>query len=390
MTIDEIRRDTPGCLDKLFVNSAGASLVPIQVIKSVQEYLATESLLGGYYLSDHRTNEIDRFYEVAAELLNTKPRNIAFCHDATDAYTKALSSIAFNDGDVILTTDDDYVSNHLNFLALQRRVDIRVVRSNNLPNGDLDLGSFRDQILKHRPKLVSVTHIPTNSGLIQEVDEIGRTCRESGAIYLVDACQSVGQIPVDVMKIQCDFLSATGRKFLRGPRGTGLLYVGDRMLHQNSHPLFVDLHGAQWTSANSYELRDDAGRFEYWEKPYALMFGLSEAISYALKVGLDRIEQINADLMSHFRELLLDQKDVQLFDLGSKKAAILTFRKNGKSLNETTTFLDAHKVFYSVARRDNALIDFDKKGIDWAIRLSPHYFNTKEELERVADIIRQL
>lgn len=390
MNIDKIRRDTPGCADKLFVNSAGASLVPRPVFDAVSGYLQEEQKVGGYFLADQRLEDIRLFYHHAAELLHCAPGNIAFCHDATDAFTKALSAISFQKGDIILTTDDDYVSNHLNFIGLRDRLGITLVKGRNNANGDLDVAHFSELIAKHRPTLVSVTHIPTNSGLIQDVQAVGKICREYDCTYIVDACQSVGQIPVNVSEIQCDYLSATGRKFIRGPRGTGLLYVSDRMLDKGQHPLLVDLHGATWEEEFEYTLRQDAGRFEYWEKPYALQIGLSEALKYILEIGINEIASYNQQIMKRLRKNLSGIKGVHTYDRGSELASILTFRKEGMSQQSIKEALNKQDVYYSVANIHNALLDFRKKNIEWAVRISPHYFNTEEEMDRLAAIIKDL
>jgi len=388
--IDQIRKDTPACNDKLFFNSAGSSLPPRIVGDTIRTYLDEEEKIGGYRLADLREQETRGFYEQAARLLNTEGRHIAFASHATDAYAKALSSVPFRPGDVILTTDDDYVSNYLNFLSLQQRFGIRIVRSRNLENGDLDLDHFWEMLKRYRPRLVSLTHIPTSSGLVQDAVAVGALCRETDTLYLLDACQSVGQIPVDVQQIGCDFLSATGRKFLRGPRGTGFLYVSERVLQEKYAPLFVDLRGARWMAGDDYDLVSHAQRFEAWEVPYALLLGLREALAYARQVGIEQIEAYNQQLIRAMEEQLSTLPGVQLFDRGSRRAAILTFRKEGRSLEATQAHLDQHAVYHSVVQKTSAQFDFEKKGIDWAIRLSPHYFNTLQEVEKLSEVVSGL
>ncbi|MFP4503829.1 MAG: aminotransferase class V-fold PLP-dependent enzyme [Cyclobacteriaceae bacterium] len=387
MNIEQIRKDTPACADKLFFNSAGSSLPPRPVVQKSLAYLQEEEMMGGYRLAELRQAEIQAFYEEAAHLLNTKAANIAFASHATDAYAKALSSVPFRTGDVILTTDDDYVSNYLHFLSLKQRFGIRILRAKNQPNGDLDLDHFRQNIRQHQPRLVAITHIPTNSGLIQDAQAVGEMCREADVLYLLDACQSVGQIEVDVQQIGCDFLSATGRKFLRGPRGSGFLYVSDKVLDQGYAPLFLDLRGANWTDAEAYQLQEDASRFEYWEVPYALLLGLKEALAYANRLGIKSIESYNSSLMLSLREQLSSVSDVRIFDRGSRQAAIFSFRKEGKTIEQTKQYLESQQVFFSLSQKSSAQIDFTKKGIEWAVRLSPHYFNTKDEVDQLVDII---
>lgn len=389
-TIARVRNESPGCADKIFLNSAGSSLMPSPVLKAIQDYLEEEKQYGGYWVADQNPDQIEDFYTSAAALLNCSARNIAYTHDATEAYSRALSSIPFEPHDFIITTDDDYTSNHIQFLSLQKRFQINVVRINNLDNGDLDLHHFETLIRQHKPRLVAVTHVPNNSGLIQDVIGIGKLCRAHDLLYLVDACQSVGQLPVDVTEIQCDFLSATGRKFLRGPRGTGFLYVSDRVLKSDLHPLFIDGRSATWKEEAIYAVDPTARRYETWEVPYALMMGLREAFRYVTDLGIEQIAAHNSSLMEPFRAALRNIDGVEVFDKGSRQCNILTWRKTGTSLEKTQRVLDAQNIYHSVSTRSWGLIDFDKKGIEWAIRFSPHYFNNADELGRVAEIIKEL
>jgi len=390
MNIESIRADIKHYGDKLFLNSAGSSLMPKSVRECINQYLIEEEMHGGYKLADMRANDLNQFYHQAAQLLNCKDANIAFAHDATDAYIKALSSIQFESGDIIITSQDDYSSNQIQFISLQKRLGIKIKRIRTQENGDIDLNHFSSLIKEEQVKLVAITHIPTNSGKIQDVISIGQLCHEYDIIYLVDACQSVGQIPVDVQKIRCDFLSATGRKFLRGPRGTGLLYVSDKILEQGLNPLFIDGFGAIWTGPEQFEIRKTAKRFQTWEAPFAMVLGLAESLRYTNAIGMNHIHVRNQSLMKHFRHKLENTSKLTVYDKGSTLANITTIRKDEKSLEETEKHLQKHKVYYSVSTIEWGLLDFTHKQIDWVIRLSPHYFNTVEELDTVCEILDTL
>lgn len=387
MDLKKIRKETPGCHNKLFFNSAGSSLPTQSVLDHIQSYLDEEAQEGGYRMADKHKGDIAGFYQEAAILLNTKAKNIAFASSATEAYARALSAIPFQQGDVILTTDDDYVSSHLQFISLKKRYGVEIVRAPCLENGDLDLDQFEDLIKKHSPKLVALAHIPTSSGLIQDAEAVGDLCEKYECLYLVDACQSGGQIPLDVNHLKCDFLSVTGRKFLRGPRGTGFLYVSDHILNEKYAPLFVDLRGATWTDTEEFKLKKSAKRFEQWEMPYALMIGLKEAIGYANGLGLEEIEKRNEVLSSHIRTELNGLKGIEVFDKGSRKGSIVTFRKTDTSLIHHIRVLQENNVYFSISSKESALLDFTKKGVDKLIRISPHYFNTMEEIDDLIEII---
>lgn len=389
MNIEQIRLDTVGCHDKIFLNSAGSSMMPKIVISKMTEYIKQEELLSGYEVAKNRTNQIQEFYIEIGKLINCEAKNIAFMYNATDAYSKALSAIPFAIGDSILTTNDDYISNHLAFISLQKRFGINILRSTNLPNGDINFDDFEQLVKINNPKLVAVTHIPTNSGLIQNAEKVGEICSKYNIWYLLDACQSVGQIKVDVQKIKCDFLSSTGRKFLRGPRGTGFLYISDKVIKEKLEPLFIDMQGATWTSAETYEVQMNGKRFEEWEFSYANLVGLTESVRYANNIGIDKIQSYNVKLSEILRSSLSRIPKMKIMDKGSNLSSIVTFYVEGIELDKLCNFLKENNVIYSVSHKEYAIIDMTEKGVDWVIRLSPHYFNTIQEIENVVDILHK-
>jgi cysteine desulfurase/selenocysteine lyase len=387
MDIDLIRAQTRGCKDKIFLNSAGSSLVPQSVTGKMISYLQMEALEGGYALLNQYTADMEELYVQAALLFNCEPRNIAYAASATYAFARAITSIPFKEGDVILTTDDDYISNQLAFLSLKQRFGIRVIRGGSLPDGNLDIDGFEKLMIQHRPKLVAMVYMPTNSGLVQPAEEVGVLCRKYDVLYLLDACQAVGQRLVDVQQIGCDFLTATGRKFVRGPRGTGLLYVSDKVLDMQLVPLIFDMQGADWTGDDTYTLTKTAKRFELWESSAAGKLGLAEALRYINEIGITNIEHYNIGLVKQFREGLEKVAGLELHDQGSLLSNIITFTTHNRPLQDTAQHLRDHKLYFSMSFRDFARIDFNKKNLDAVIRFSPHYFNTPEELEKTIDIL---
>jgi selenocysteine lyase/cysteine desulfurase len=390
MNLDQWRRDTPGCADKLFLNSAGASLMPRPVVETMTSYLLEEEQLGGYEVERRHAAELAQLYQELARLLHAQPHNFAFAWNATDAYSRALSAIPFRPGDVILTTDDDYISNQIAFLALQKRFGVDVVRARNLPSGDLDLDDFTRLLQRHRPVLVAVTHVPTNSGLVQPVATIGQLCRQhSDAWYLVDACQSVGQMPVDVQAIGCDFLNATGRKFLRGPRATGFLYVSDRALAAGLEPLFIDRRGAEWTGPDAYQVHAGARRFEQQEFGGSAV-GLAAAVAYANQVGIATIAAAHGQLTPRLRQGLGQLEHLRLLDRGAELCSLVTFGVPGSTAAAVSDWLTARRVVHTVSLKSYALLDFTRKQVDWAIRFSPHYFNTTAEIDQVVGMLAEL
>jgi selenocysteine lyase/cysteine desulfurase len=355
------------------------------------EHLDLEARIGGYEAAAARAAEVRDFYAATAELIGCRPSEVAFAASATDAYTRALSSIPFERGDVILTTRNDFISNQIAFLSLRKRFGVEVVHAPDHADGSgVDVEAMARLMRTHRPRLVAVTHVPTNSGLVQPVAEIGAHCRELDLLYLVDACQSVGQYPVDVAEIGCDFLTATCRKFLRGPRGTGFLYVSERVLEAGFEPLFIDMYGARWTGPDTYRPVDTAARFEDWEFPYAAVIGSAEATRYALRVGIDAISQRTTALATRLRDRLAEVPGVRLLDRGRNPAALITFDVAGWAPAPFKQALDEQRINSALSYRDFAVYDFADKDVDWALRLSPHYYNTEGEVDAVADAVTRL
>ena len=388
---ETFRAETPGTQHVVHLNNAGASLMPTPVIDAITSHIALEAEMGGYEAAELRREAIQGFYTTTAELLNTSADNIAATASATDAYAKALSAIPFERGDVILTTINDYVSNQIAFLSLQKRFGITIVRAEDDPRGGVSVADMAAKIMALRPRLVAVTHVPTNSGLVQPVEAIGRLCQRHDVLYLVDACQSVGQLPVDVGQIQCDFLTATCRKFLRGPRGVGFLYVSDKVLLAGYAPLFIDLHGASWESADQFRPVPTALRFENWEFPYALVLGAAEAHRYALTAGLENIQARNADLCGYLRSGLADLPGLRLLDEGEQLSSIVTLFSERKPGEQLKAELSAHRINTSVSGHGAAILDYDRKGMTTsALRISPHYFNTTLEINTLVETLGRI
>ena len=390
MNIELLRSETPGCRTKLHFNNAGCSLHPLPVVNAVRTYLEEESLTGGYEYAAIKAHELDEFYHSAARLFHCKPENIAFTTSSTDSYIKALSSIPFKAGDIILTSINDYVSNQIQFLSLQKRFGVQIIRAKNTESGEVDVNSVAELIKKHHPVLVAITHVPNNTGMIQPVEEIGDLCFEHDVIYIVDACQSSGQLNVDTTKIKCDFLTAATRKFMRGPRGGGILFVSDKMLMNAKEPMFIDMRGADWMEDNIYKPVADAKRFELTEMSYAIQMGASAAINYILNLGIDSIAERNAMLCSYARTKLSAIPTVRLLDLGKNLSAIISLTTENYNVFDLKSELIRRNINVGAAAKKFALMDFNQKHVDAALRISPHYYNTLEEIDLLVESISEI
>src|ERR1700761_4626030 len=286
--IKQLRADTAGCEQTVFFNNAGASLQPRPVVARVIEHLRLEEQIGGYEAAGRVEDELEQVYGSVSRLLHCAPQEIALQENATRAWEMAFYALRFAPGDRIVTAANEYASNYIAFLQVAQHTgaEICVVESDQA--GDVDLEAMC-RLLDHRVKLIALTHVPTNGGLVQPAAKVGEQARRAGIPFLLDATQSAGQMNLDVDALGCDMLSATGRKYLRGPRGTGFLYVRKSMSEKMQPPV-LDLRAADWVATNRFELRPDAKRFESWESSAALRLGMRTAIDYALNLGLANIE----------------------------------------------------------------------------------------------------
>jgi selenocysteine lyase/cysteine desulfurase len=384
------REDTPGCSGVVHLNNAGAALSPRSVGEAVAAHLQLEQEIGGYEAAEARSGEVKAAYRAIGRVLGSKPGNVALVQNSTVAFAQAISAFDLQKGDTILTSLADYASNQIMYLSLARRRGANIVRVPDGGGGGIDPDRVRELIERRKPALVALTWIPTNSGLVQPVEAVGAICREYEVPYLVDACQAVGQLPVEVDLVGCDFLSGTSRKFLRGPRGLGFLYVSDRMLQRGAHPLLVDMHGATWTDPDSFELTPDARRFETWEFSFALVLGLGAAAGYAIDVGLETARDRSWGLAAYARARLAELPGVRVLDRGPQLCAIATAEIEGRDGAEVKLALRERGVNTSSPEREDAVIDMDQKGAGSALRISPHYYNTKEEIDTAMEVLEDV
>jgi len=390
MDIDQIRKDTLGCEAVIHFNNAGAALPPKQVATAILDYITEEETTGGYELAARKQDKIDLFYDYASQLLHCGSHNIAFTASATDGYNRALSSIPFKEGDVVLLTQTDYPSNFIAFISLQKRFGIKTILVDNTATGEIDLVDLERKLQQYNPVLLSVSHVPTSSGLVQPAEAIGAIVKKYDTLYLLDACQSLGQMDVDVVKIGADFVSGTFRKFLRGPRGAGLLYVSDKALAAGLELLLPDFRGADWTSVNEYKSRPDAKRFENFETSIAIVLGASEALKYILDIGIQNIEERNRMLAHKLRTELSKIENIKLQDRGANQCNIVTFTLSGHDENTTKKYFNDNGINIYSSAKSGSLIDFEQKGIDWVARVSPHYYNTEVEIDTFINILKKL
>lgn len=379
------RADTPGCAHVVHLNNAGASLPPQPVLDAVIDHLQLEARIGGYEAREQQADAIDAATAAVTRLVGAAPGEIAFAESATRAWDQIFYALPFAPGARILTHRAEYASNVVAMLQVARRTGASIEIVPSLPSGEIDVTAL-GAMLDERVALVAVTHVPTSGGLVNPVASVGAALAGTGIPYLLDACQSVGQLPIDVKAIGCTFLTTTGRKFLRGPRGTGFLAVASDWI-QRLEPDVIDLRSADWTSADTYELRPDIRRFEQWERNWAAFLGMGAAAEYALAIGLDAIAARVCALAESLRDRLRLLPGVTVHDQGSVRCGIVTFSIAGHDPDEVRATAHAHGINIWSTPANMARLDFDPRGITSAVRVSVHYFNTDSELDQLCAIL---
>lgn len=388
MTLDliRLRAETPGSQNVVHFNNAGSALPPSAVVDAQINHLQLEAAIGGYEAANRESSRVAAVYDSVARLINAKPQEIAIVENATVAWDMAFYTIKFIPGDRILTAEAEYAANYVAYLQVAKRTGAVVEVIPSAPTGETSPDALA-AMMDDRVKLVSITHVPTNGGLVNPAAMIGQIAKRHGALYLLDACQSVGQMPVDVAEIQCDMLSATGRKYLRGPRGVGFLFVRESLIPTMEPPI-IDHFAANWTGPDSYALRSDARRFENWENNYAAKLGLGAAVDYAMDIGMDaiwaRIRLLADDLRRRLREI----NGITVHDIGQEQGGIVTFSSDHEDSADIKQRLADQEINISVSRPTSTLLDSMRRNLPPICRASVHYYNDEAEIDRLMAAVR--
>jgi len=389
LDLTQLRADTPGADELIHFNNAGASLMPRVVLETVIGHLQREAVLGGYEAAAAASQRLENVYASVARLLNVRPDEIAVVENATRAWDMAFYSLPLRTGDVILTSATEYAGNYIPYLQLQRQRGIEVRIVPNDAAGQVSVQALQAMLADPRVLLISLPIIATNGGPVQPVEVIGTLARAAGVWFLLDACQGVGHLPIDVQKIGCHILSATSRKYLRGPRGVGFLYV-ERELCAQLEPAFLDLHAATLQTPTHFEIRPGARRFENWECNVAAKLGLGAAVDYALTIGIApmwaRIRRLAEDLRTRLAHI----HGVSVCDTGAIKSGIVTFTLDACSAQavERALAMQTRRINVSRTTVRSTMLDMQARGLQEMVRVSIHAYNSEDEIDALVDAVK--
>jgi len=386
--ITQAQADTPGLPGRIHLDNCGSALMPGVVARAIQTHLELELRVGGYVAQEQQSEALASVYCSFSRLLGGKNTDYALAGSAVDAWTKAFYSIPMAPGDNIVTAYNEYCSNYVAYLQRAKREGIEIRVANPDANGKLDLNHLESLIDGHT-KLISLTHVPSSSGQIAPVEEVGKIARAHNILFLLDACQSIGQMPVNLPKIGCDMATGTSRKFLRGPRGIGFLYINEKA-RAAVDPVVLTNQAATWTGTNSYSLREDAGIFEAWERSCANQLGLGAALDYFMELGVEKTTAQVFYLANYLRKGLASIAGVTPTCQADSQAAIITFNKKGWNAADIKAHMDNLGIATQVASVVHTRLDLEARGIETIARISPHYYNTVAELDQFLNALEVL
>ncbi|KXP08349.1 aminotransferase class V [Tsukamurella pulmonis] len=382
LDLERVRADTPGRVETAFFDSAGSSLPPRPVLETVLAHLRREAQVGGYRAAGERADDLADVKIALGALIGVPPASVALSDSATRAWSDFFYAVPLRAGDRIAVSHIDYATNAVATLQRARAVGAEIVVLPSDAQGRTDVEAV-DAVLDERVALVSLVHVPTQSGLVEPIAAIAAKARAVGARVLLDACQSIGQIPVDAAALGVDAISGTGRKWLRGPRGTGFLHVREELL-STLEPRSLDLHSAQWTSTDTYELAQDARRFETWECDVAARLGLGHAVRYLLDLGPEQVFAELSRRAAAIREALAELPGVTVRDPDDGPVgAIVTLTIDGVDPVAARAELAARGVTVGASSASSARRDLGARALPAVLRISAHAFVNDEDTDRL-------
>lgn len=391
--VDAERAATPGCGLVSHLNNAGAALPTSATLEAVIGHLRLESTRGGYEAAALVSDRLAAVRSSAARLFGAAPGEVVVTGSDTQAWSKALWGYALGGGigpgHRIVADRIAYDSHYLGLLQVCQLsgATIEVVPSQ--ADGTVDLDELGHALDSGPVALVSLTHVGTHRGLINPVEEAGVLCRRAAVPFFLDACQSLGQLPVDVGRIGCDVATATGRKWLRAPRGTGLLFVNTEFA-ERLRPPGIGGNSAVWLDAGHYRLLPGADRFVDFEVSIATHLGLGVAIDHALELGLEAIAARVDALGERLRRDLVAIVGVEVHDGGARRSGIVTFTVDAATPTEVAAAAGSAGVNVSVSQAPSARLDMSAPNPAAVVRASPHYYNTVDELDRLVETVRSV
>ena len=376
---------------KHYLNNAGAGLLSNDTLDYMVEYYHYEQNQGAYQAAKNKKEDIELFYTNVANIINAESKDeIAYVDNASRGWNLAISSSNLSKGDIIVTLSSEFGTNLITLFDYAKKTgaEVKVIPCD--ITGHFDL-SLMEKILRdaHSKKMIAISHAAAQGSIVNPVYEIGELAKEFDALYIVDACQSVGQIDIDVQKMMCHMLVASGRKWLCGPRGTGFMYIKKST---KLRPTQLDLASADLVFDNGnvidIKVREDAKRFEIWERNISAMLGLSKAIDAALSTGIDLISKKIEENANRIREEIVRNSKLQLIGQKCSPSGIVGFYvKDTVFEKKVLDLISDNEVVISTMREWDCPMFFPNNGASCIFRISPHHYTTPSTIETICKVI---
>lgn len=367
-------------------NSAGSSSLDSYILTKMFDYFSLENKLGGYEAFEVEKKKIERFYLNVAKLINCRATEVSFSFSSTLAWNQVFNSIPLSKKENIVIFENEYSSNHISILKRKNAFnDLRIVKTNKY--GSIDFEDLEKKI-DLKTKVLHVTHIASQCGNEFPIDAIGKVLKRKNpnSIYFIDACQSAGQKEINVKKLRCDILVASGRKYLMGPRGTAFLYVKSS-LKKKLQSSILDMTSTRIKYTDNLVMNKNYRFLETFEHSPALKLGFSLAIRNTLNIGVKNINKRLIKLSKYLRLKLNENNKIYFYENANFLSGINTIDFKGYSNNEVFNYLKKNKIYANLTTSNVSYLYFKKIKKKELLRVSFNYYNTKNEIDKFAILV---
>ncbi|MBA5777328.1 aminotransferase class V-fold PLP-dependent enzyme [Stappia sp. F7233] len=385
MSTNTMRQGIPHVDDFIHLNNAAGSLADQRVHDAIKAHLELEARSGSTEAMNAVSSKLEQLYSAVAAFVGGTADQMLVADSHTNAWQRPFLAVDLKPGDVVLVGSSEWGGNlsMIHHTCRRTGASYKVVPDD--ASGRMDLRTFESALKDKRVKLVCTTWVAATSGQVNPVEEIGELMRQTEALHFVDGAQAIGQFPVDIRNLNCDLLTVSARKFVRGPRGTGFAWISKRFLNEYK-PLGVDQFAAPWEN-DAPHLRGDARRFETGESNYAARLGLLSALELILTRDISADFTVIKELAAQARARLSSTEGITVLEGNEGSCGLVTFLADGVAPAKIAADLRQSRINISAPTTRYGPLYMAARGWNAINRLSPHAFNTADEIDKACDAI---
>jgi len=367
------RKLFPVTKDYIYLNHASTGPLPIPAVKAITQLAQRYAKEGSIEWEEYEKLS-NRTRQLTAKMLNVTGDEICFIQNTSQGIIIAIGTIPWQDGDNLILMQDGFPTNLYPFLYLLPNIEKRYVTSSEIL---ADPCSITKRIDK-KTKAIALDWVNFLNGIKIDLTTIGQIAKEKGIYLIIDGMQGLGATTIDLKKSYVDFFCAAAPKWLLGPHGIGILYISKKTL-SHLQPFNLGWLSADWKDFYDIftpkPLKTTAARFEPGTKNYFGIVGLQKCLRLFLEIGIDKVES----QIYHLTDYLISEISSSKFETitpraRSKRAGIVSFRRKDKAGQELYLKLKQNRVVVSLRQE--------------YLRISPHFYNTIEEIEHLIKIIK--